>query len=91
VSLANTEPIAASLEEFIRREGRVEADDPDFSRQVNLFDAGYLDSLGVVHLITHLEVAFGLELSDEALADPAFVSIDGMSAIVGDLHERSNA
>ena len=76
------EAVAVTLEEFVRKEGRVNADDPDFTRQVNLFQSGYLDSLGTVHLIMLIEDVFQVELSDDVLADPAFVSIDGISAIV---------
>jgi acyl carrier protein len=85
--------VSTELERFIRRESRVDADDPDFTRQVNLFDAGYLDSLGVVHLIAHLESTYDMEISNAALADPAFVTIDGIAAVV-ESHlrtERSNA
>ncbi len=77
-----TESIAADLEAFVRREGNVAADDPDFDRQVNLFEAGYLDSLGVVHLLGHVESAFQLQLSDDALIDPRFVNVDGMAAVI---------
>ena len=84
--------VADELERFIREVGRVADDDVDFTRQVQLFHAGYLDSLGVTQLIVHIEEEFQLELSDEELSDPAFQSIDGISAIVeAALRERSSS
>ncbi|MFD9595318.1 phosphopantetheine-binding protein [Kitasatospora sp. NPDC059973] len=74
--------IAESLEVFVRAEGRIDDGDQDFNRQVDLFDAGYLDSLGTLHLIQHIEERFRLELDDDALGDPGFGSIDGISSIV---------
>jgi acyl carrier protein len=62
--------------------GRVPDDDPDFTHQAHLFRSGYLDSVGVVQLIDYIEVDLKLELNDEELSDPDFVTIDGISAIV---------
>ncbi|MFF0659543.1 MULTISPECIES: acyl carrier protein [Micromonospora] len=74
--------VADRLERFIRHEGRVAPSDSDFDRQVDLFSAGYLDSLGLLHLITYLEQDFGVVLDDEAFIDPDFVTIDGMSRLI---------
>jgi acyl carrier protein len=81
--------IADRLEEFIRRTGEVGPADAGFGRRVHIFEAGYLDSLGVVRLIAHLEAAYDLEFTDEELFDPRFTTIDGMSEIVaGRLESR---
>ncbi|GAA2835523.1 phosphopantetheine-binding protein [Kitasatospora sp. CM 4170] len=81
-SAVDAAAVAEILERFVRTEGRIEDGDPDFTREVDLFASGYLDSLGTVHLINHIEERFRLELDDDALADPSFGSIDGISAIV---------
>ena len=39
--------ITARLDEFIRERCEV-GDDPEYSLDVNLFDAGFLDSMGAV-------------------------------------------
>jgi acyl carrier protein len=81
--------IANRLEEFIRRTGEVDAGDIGFGRDVHIFEAGYLDSLGVVRLIAHLESTYALEFTDEELFDPRFTTIDGMSEILaGRLESR---
>ena len=74
--------VADEVERFIREVGQVSDDDVDFTRQVQLFRSGYLDSLGVAQLIAYIEEEFQLELSDNELSDPAFESIDGISTIV---------
>jgi acyl carrier protein len=74
--------VADEVERFIREVGQVADDDVDFTRQTQLFRSGYLDSLGTAQLIAHIEEEFQLELSDDELSDPAFQSIDGISAIV---------
>jgi acyl carrier protein len=79
-----TRSVADVIEAFVRAEGQVADDDPDFDHDVQLFEAGYLDSLGVMRLIEHLEATYGIELSDDALLDPRFTTIGGMSAILTD-------
>ena len=74
--------VADEVERFIRDVGQVADDDVDFTRQTQLFRSGYLDSLGAAQLLAHIEEKFQLELSDDELSDPAFQSIDGISAIV---------
>ncbi|MDH6522332.1 acyl carrier protein [Streptomyces sp. SAI-090] len=81
---------AASIEAFIRREAAVADDDPCFGRQVNLFDAGYLDSLTVVALTVHIEEALGTPISDIDLFDPRFATIDGMAELVAERAGRTS-
>jgi len=50
--------VAEILERFVRAEGRVLDEDPDFNRDVDLFTSGYLDSLGTMHLISYIEREF---------------------------------
>lgn len=74
--------VAATLESFIRKAAGVPDDDSQFSRTVHLFDAGYVDSLLVVSLITFIEESFAIELDEEELFDEDFVTIEGMSNII---------
>lgn len=78
--------IAAGVEEFVRLEGAVASDDTDFDRNVDLLAAGYLDSLGIIHLLTFIEREFGLALPDEVLADDRIATVNGIASI---LDERS--
>ena len=82
------EEVAASVEAFLRERFQIPADDPWFSRQSHLWEDGYVDSVGVVELIGHIESTFGVELPDEALFDPAFTSVDGIAKIVDALRTQ---
>jgi acyl carrier protein len=79
------EAVAACVEAFVRTRARVGAEDRRFSRQVNLWEDGYVDSIGVVELIGHIEASFGVDLPDEALFDPDFTSVEGIARIVSAL------
>jgi len=77
--------VAEILERFVRAEGRVLDEDPDFNRDVDLFTSGYLDSLGTMHLISYIEREFTVELGDDMLADPSFSTVAGISSLVAGL------
>lgn len=79
------EAVAASVEAFVRTRSRVSVDDSRFSRDSNLWQDGYLDSIGVVELIGHIEAAFGVDVPDETLFDPDFTSVVGIAGIVSRL------
>jgi acyl carrier protein len=74
--------IAGRIETFIRDHFSVEADDDFFGRDVHLWEEGYVDSTGVVELIAFLEESFAIKMPDDALFDPEFTTIDGMSRMV---------
>jgi len=79
------EQIAADIESFVRVRSRVSVDDSRFSRDSNLWQDGYLDSIGVVELIGHIEETFGVAVPDESLFDPGFTSVDGIADIISRL------
>jgi acyl carrier protein len=81
------ESIAASLERFVREHFQIAGDDPFFSRTVHLWEEGYVDSAGVVQTIAYLEGLYGVELSQEAVSDPAFTNIDGIARMIASLLE----
>jgi acyl carrier protein len=83
--------VAAQLEAFVRQTGRIRDDDPEFSRHVDLFDSGYLDSHGTVSLIAYIEGPLGASLTDDHLKDSRFSSIDGISDLVASLKETPDA
>ncbi len=76
--------IAVTLEQFLREIAQITEDDSEFTRTVHLFDAGYVDSLGVVSLMEFIETSFGIELREEDLFDERFATIDGMSGVIAD-------
>ena len=74
--------VAAAVEEFARREFSIKSSDRRFDRTVDLFEDGYVDSVGVIELIGFLERTFVIEIPEEDLFSPEFSTIDGIARIV---------
>ena len=84
-----TEDNETTVEEFVRARFRVRVDDDLFTRDVNLWEAGYVDSAGAVEMIAFLERTFGITLPEEVLFDPDFTHIRGIARLVGQRDGRS--
>jgi acyl carrier protein len=86
----NTEPTWANIEEelekVVREIGAISSDDTTFSQHSELFDSGYLDSLGIVSLTTRIEQQFRIALSEENLFDTRFATIAGIAEIIRSKH-----
>ncbi len=74
--------VAAAVEEFARREFSIKPSDRRFDRKVDLFEDGYVDSIGVIELIQFLERTFAIEIPEADLFSPEFSTIDGIANIV---------
>jgi acyl carrier protein len=74
--------IADRIERYVRVQFRVASRDTRFSRSVALFEAGYVDSVGVVELLTFLSDEFAVELPDDVLMSDEFSTIDGIATII---------
>lgn len=57
-------------------------DGEELSPEAQLFDEGYLDSLGTLGLIDLLEQTFEITLPAEVLLDPGFASVEGIADLV---------
>lgn len=91
IQRSTLDDIADTVERFVRREGSVAADDSGFGRNVDLLDTGYLDSLGIVHLIDFIEREYGLSLNDDVLADPRIATVNGIASILDEELRRVEA
>jgi acyl carrier protein len=76
------EQVADLIEDFVRREYSIRSDDDGFTRDTDLYDSGYVDSIGVTELISLLESTYGIEIPEEDLFSEAFTTINGISLIV---------
>ena len=56
--------IASELRAFVRNRFGVPESDPDFTDDVDLFDFGYIDSLGAAEVTRFLEDRFGIKFTD---------------------------
>jgi acyl carrier protein len=77
--------VAASVEEFVRRQFNVSDSDPGFDRKVDLFENGYVDSVGVAELLEYVTQQFEVEIPEEDLFSDDFANIDGIAGIVARL------
>jgi acyl carrier protein len=74
--------VETRIEKFIRTQFSVSATDPEFDREVDLFERGYIDSVGFVELLEFLRQEFDVEIPDEDLLDEDFSTINGIARIV---------
>lgn len=79
------EQIAGDLERFIRAQFDIPEDDEEFGRDVDLWEEGYVDSAGVVEVVSHLEERWSVKIPEDALFDPRFTRIRGMAEVVAAL------
>ena len=81
----NPSEVADSVETFVRREFNVSAADPGFDRSVDLFENGYVDSVGVAELLEYVTQEFEVEIPESELFSDEFSSIQGIASIVARL------
>ena len=83
----SVQAVADELEQFIRKTFHVTADDILFTRQVHLYQEGYVDSVGVLETIAHLEQTWDVSIPPTAIFDPLFTHIEGIARYVLALKE----
>ncbi len=74
--------VANRIEGYVRKQFRVAPGDTRFSRSLPLFEAGYVDSVGVVELLVFLAEEFSVDLPDDVLMSDEFSTIDGIAASI---------
>jgi acyl carrier protein len=74
--------IRADLEACVREVGRIPTTEAGFNQEAELFEAGYLDSLGIVALTAYIEQRFGVAFAEDELFDPRFTTIAGIADII---------
>lgn len=57
--------ILKKLDAFLREQCAVEDGDTDFGPDTDLFDAGYMDSMGAVETVLFAEETFGVEITQK--------------------------
>lgn len=71
-----------NIENFVRERFFVDDDDPEFGRTVDLWEAGYVDSTGMVEVVTYLEELAGERIPDEIMMSTRLSTIEGMAGVV---------
>jgi acyl carrier protein len=85
--------IVARIEGFVRSNFSVSETDPHFGPEADLFEGGYVDSVGLAEVLGFIEDEFGVAVPDEELLADEFATIAGMSRTVrrlsGDAEEAA--
>ncbi len=75
--------VAAEIEEFLLAQFPATTSG-GVGRDVDLFESGVVDSVGVAETLAHVEDRYGVEIPDEVLLSDEFTTIDRMAhTIVG--------
>ena len=78
----STEEIAAELRKFVRERFGTAENDLDFSDDVDLFNYGYIDSMGAVELTAFVERRLGIKFADSDWGNFPLGSIREISSFV---------
>jgi acyl carrier protein len=84
----NERDTAARIERFVRDNFDVAPTDPRFGRAADLFEGGYVDSVGLTELLAFIEEEFSLEVPEEDLLSDEFATIDGMARVLARIADR---
>jgi acyl carrier protein len=79
--------IEERIERYVREQFRVSETDGRFDRATDLYQNGYVDSVGVAELLAFITEEFGVDIPDEALSSDEFSTITGMAGIILDLRD----
>jgi acyl carrier protein len=77
--------IEERIERYVREQFRVSQTDTRFDRATDLYQSGYVDSVGVAELLSFIIEEFGVDVPDDALSSDDFTTIAGMAGIISRL------
>jgi acyl carrier protein len=86
----HTEEISSQLRGFVRLQFSIPENDADFSDDVDLFNYGYVDSMGAVELTDFVERQFGVRFTDSDWINFPLSSIREMSTFVANRIEEES-
>jgi acyl carrier protein len=78
------------IETFLRTRFTISPSDPSFGWNVNIYEQGYVDSVGVIELIAFLGQEFDVEVPEDDLLSDEFATVVGIARIVRRLREEGN-
>jgi acyl carrier protein len=83
------EEIQEKIAAYIMQTYNISSEDKNFTYTVNLFEEGYVDSIGLVKFIAFMEESFGITVEEDVLYDERFLTIQGQSEIVLELMDEA--
>ena len=75
------EEIRKTLDEFVRSEFEID-DDPDYATDVNLFDMGFVDSLGATMILRFAEETFGVKITQKDISLYPMNTVDEIAEVI---------
>ncbi len=76
------ENIKEILRNYVLEHFEIEADDPDFSDEVHLFDYGFVDSLGATEIVLFLEEHFNIQITQKDITLYSMNTIEEIAEVV---------
>jgi Acyl carrier protein len=73
--------IIKEIDSYVRSHFELEGD-PDYTTEINLFDYGYVDSLGASELIMFAEERFGVTISQRDISKYPMNSVEEIAEVV---------
>jgi acyl carrier protein len=77
--------IEGRIEAFLRSKFRIAADDPGFHPTADLYEDGYVDSVGIVELVAFLQQEFQVDVPEHDMLSDDFSTVEGLARIVHSL------
>lgn len=74
--------VAARLDAYVRNHFNIGARDARFGPTVDLFQEGYVDSVGLAELLQLIEDEYGVAIPDDDLLSDDFATLEGIARVV---------
>lgn len=82
--------ISARIRDFLTGELNSDRDPAELDPNQDLFEQGWIDSIGFLKLVAFLEETFGLIIEDDHLFDDRFLSLTGQGELIAELIAGQN-
>jgi acyl carrier protein len=80
--VSTREDTEGRIEAFLRAQFAISPAHPGFARHVDLFERGFVDSVGVIELLEFLRREFAVEVPEDDLMSADFSTVAGIARIV---------
>lgn len=74
--------VETRLENYLRDHLLLDGTDGSYSRSVDLFARGYVDSVGFAELLACIEETYGIEVPEDDLLADEFSTVEGMARVI---------
>ena len=78
----NLAEIESRIDAFVRLDLDLQTNGSHFGPDTDLFEGGFIDSAGVIELLSFVEREYGVEITEEDLLSDDFTHIAGIARIV---------